>query len=392
MSADLYDLATRLRAAHHGAVVHRSTHATALVPFHPVALTTTRNSDGSITLAATSDGQHAEGTDADALAALDTLCVDLTEAHRTLVIATRTDLRALADLAHRHGRSTSALGHQRVASVLAWWVQRADHPGTGAVLVVVDALRDRYTLPTGPEAERHLATWCTALAVPTTGPAALLDLATLATSGTALQGLGEAREADHRSWAYHRDRMLAGRPWATRDSRREAALGLTARCHAAELHDSNRLRDPLVAAREAFTGNVVTGHVTHADRHTLTIVTSRPISRLRVDGEVTGWVGTALDADATTTRLTRGRLSAATIDTTGTLTLTIADVLTRPSPLTVGTPITVLARPADPRQQSNGRRNLADRYRPRTNWLANGTAPDPRRRDVPLDVVIAAAD
>ena len=36
--------------------------------------------------------------------------------------------------------------------MIAWWVQRPDHPGTGAVLVVVGALRDRY-LGTSPATE-----------------------------------------------------------------------------------------------------------------------------------------------------------------------------------------------------------------------------------------------
>ena len=74
------------------------------------------------------------------------------------------------------------------------------------------------------------------------------------------------------------------------------------------------------------------------------------------------------------------------------LVVTITDVVVRPSPTHVGQRVTLRPRSVDPRQQRSGRQELHRRYAARRSWLSGGSAPAPRRRDVPLDVVVAAAE
>jgi hypothetical protein len=54
--------------------------------------------------------------------------------------------------------------------------------------------------------------------------------------------------------------------------------------------------------------------------------------------------------------------------------------------------VTLRPRAVDPRQQRSNRQELHRRYAARRSWLSGGAPPTPRRRDVPLDVVIAAAE
>ena len=46
----------------------------------------------------------------------------------------------------------------------------------------------------------------------------------------------------------------------------------------------------------------------------------------------------------------------------------------------------------DPNMQANARRLAAAGYRRGTNWIAGRGNPVPRRGDVPLDVIVAAAE
>ena len=72
--------------------------------------------------------------------------------------------------------------------------------------------------------------------------------------------------------------------------------------------------------------------------------------------------------------------------------VTITDAVVRPGPARIGQRVTLRPRSVDPRQQRSGRQELHRRYAARRSWLSGGSAPAPRRRDVPLDVVIAAAE
>lgn len=388
MSIELFDLASRLRAATTGRPLPRSTYAPALPPTDAIAVTATGTHDALLVHAAT-DTDEATGFGEGALAALSALGVTPSGTHRTLVVPDRRTLTVLTAAARQAPDQTTA-------AVVGWWQQRAEHPGTGAVICLPDACRQRWTLGTAPTAERHLSTWRTWLGISEDGPHTLLTLARLVTDGHTLPGLLAAHEADSRSWAYHCQRVAAGWDWRTPDNRSEAALGLTTRTHAAELYDSLRLGDPLVAERESWTGTVITGTVIATpERGVVHVQAQGLLCRLRADTAIQGWAGRPVDIPGptgTTTRISSGRLAEVTMTPDHRLILTLVDAVIRPGRLQIGDTVTLRPRTVDPRQQSNGRALMRDRYRTTRNWLAGGTAPAVRRREVPLDVVVSAAE
>ncbi|WP_299040004.1 hypothetical protein [uncultured Pseudokineococcus sp.] len=403
MSVELHDLAARLRAATAGHPTPRTTYAHVLPPLAPL-LVSTRTDGQHLHLAASTGDQHAQGADRDALSALATLGAGTgagPDQHpRTLVVATREDLRALLALADTHAR-TGALAP--VGATLDWWGQRAEHPTSRATLVLTDALRGRYAAAHSPDLDGDLDAWARAFHLPDTAPGtrarlAVLDaLARLATTGIPLPGLDEAAQADTRSWDWRTEQTAAGRPWHLPDDRRAAALGLATRSHAREHHDALRRADPRVAAREALTGTVVAATITDLDAATMTVRAHQPLSRLRTGHDVTGWLGlpedVATDA-AAANRIASATITATTIDPSGDLHITLSSPRLRQedNALRVGASITLAPSPPDPRAQANARTNMRTRYTRTDNWLATGARPTARRRDVPLDVVVAAAE
>ena len=184
----------------------------------------------------------------------------------------------------------------------------------------------------------------------------------------------------------------APRDWRLRDSRREAALGLASRCDAVELYESLRLGDPLVAARESFAGGVVTGIITTLGSRSVEVALDHLTCRLREQTAIEGFAGRPRDLPPalSSAPLLRGRVAATRVTTNGQLALSIADVIARSAH--VGQRVALRPRSVDPRQQRSGRQELHRRYAARRWWLSGGAPPAPRRREVPLDVVIAAAE
>ena len=178
------------------------------------------------------------------------------------MVADRDTLSHLLELAYAVDPESE---HADAAAVVGWWAQRADHPGTGAVLDVVSACAARWVLGVPPVQERDIAVWRQWLGVVDRGPQGLLDMAGLISSAATCRAW--------RQWPKMiappgtRSPLASPIPtlrwdWRRRDSRREAALGLASRCDAVELYESLRLGDPLVATRESFAGTVVTGTIT----------------------------------------------------------------------------------------------------------------------------------
>jgi hypothetical protein len=389
MSVEAFDLAQRLHAAATGAASTRCRYAPVLPPTDPVAITLTGSGTAALLRVTTASGTST-GHGHQALDALADVGVGLGLSHRTLVVADRSTLVALSALARvsaRAGISTEQ------AAVIGWWEQRADHPGTGAVLIVTEAARLRWCLGVVPERERDVSTWRAWLGVADPGPSGLRDLALLVSGGHTLPQLLEMHAADTRSWEYHRKRGQAGHPWQQPDSRIEAALGLATRSDAAELYESLRLADPLVALRESFTGTVVTGTVTAIERHRVELHADRMLCRLRPEAQVQGWKGRVQEVPKDV-RLSSGRVDTVTVSPDRQLVITVRDTILRPGPaaLKVGDLLTLRPRAVDPRQQTRGRTRTRSQYLRTGNWLARTTAPTARRRDVPLDVAISAAD
>ena len=389
MSVWLFDLGQRLRAATLGHPVARSAFAPILPPSSPVAV----NLSGSLVHAA--DGaRSARAGGAGALAALAELGVSAGAEPRTLVIADREALSQLEELARATDPTADCA---QAAAVVGWWAQRADHPGTGAVLTLTAACSARWVLGVPPAAERHLAVWRHWLGVTDPGPAGLLQLAMAVAAGQTLPGLEACAEDDRRSWeafaARIADASLAW-DWRRRDSRREAALGLASRSDAAELYESLRLGDPLVATREWFSGRVVSGLVTSVSARTVEVTLDHLACRLRESSLVEGFSGYPRDLPpaGASGAVLRGRVAGTRVTADEQLVITIGDAVVRSGPARIGQRLSLRPQSVDPRQQRSGRQELHRRYAARRSWLSGGSAPAPRRRDVPLEVAIAAAE
>jgi hypothetical protein len=393
VSVALVDLGQRLRAATLGRPVPRGHFAPVLPPVDPIAVTLTGTGDHALLRA--SDGRRLTPAGGPgALAALAELGLGLGPEPRTLVVPDRDTLGRLVELARPTAPGDPTA---QVAAVVGWWEQRADHPGTGAVLDLTTACAARWVLGVPPADEKQLAVWRRWLGVADAGPGGLLALAGAVAAGPTLPGLEACREQDHASWDYFVGRLSdTARPWdwRSRDNRREAALGLATRCDAAELYASLRLADPLVATREAFGGTVTSGLVTAVpaeDR--LEVMLDRLACRLRPDTEVEGYPGQPRAVPATAgPPWLRGRVADSRVTTDERLVLGLREVRARSSPPPRrGQRLTLRPRAVDPRQQQSNRQELHRRYAARRSWLSGGAPPTPRRRDVPLDVVIAAA-
>lgn len=269
MSVEYFDLGQRLHAASTGRPTPRSCYAPCAVPVEPVAVTVSRATGGELVVHAATAEATATARGDLALTALAQVDVSLSDTVRTVIVPDRPTLAVLASAA-RQSVPGSASAEQAAAAV-AWWDQRADHPGSGAVLSLARTCALRWALGTLPSAEREIGSWLSWLAVPGNGPEALLALAELVSAGPTLPGLDVARDAQS-------------------------------------------------------------------------------------------------------------------------LRLVIEDAMVRAGALVVGNLVTLRATPVNPNQQKHGRRNLRVRYTSGGNWLGTGAPPVIRRRDVPLDIVIAAAD
>ena len=307
----------------------------------------------------------------------------MTQPRRTLIVGTRRDLTTLAALAQSH-RTADA------SPVIGWWDERADFPGTDAVHIVTDAARLRWALGVHPDLERDPATWAHWLHVDSTGPTALLDLARLTASGHTLPDLLHASVLDTASWERYTKRLTAGRPWFLPDTRPDAALGLIARSHAAEWYESIRLADPLVALAASHDGTLVPGTIATRGTESIVIDADRPLSRLRTDSKVSLWIGEPLGSR--TPDYYDGIVAGATIDQDARLTLTVTGLPKRATALTPGVRVTVRPARVDPHMQARARGLAALGYRRGANWIAGRGTPVTRRGNVPLDVIVAAAE
>jgi hypothetical protein len=391
MSVALFDLGQRLRSATLGCAVARASFAPVLPPVDPIAVMVTGS--GEHCLVQATDGPRLEiASGPMALTALTDLDVTPGADPRTLVVTNRDALTRLHELAYATDPTSVNTG---AAAVVNWWAQRADHPGTGAVLDLVTACSARWTLGVPPAHEREFVVWRQWLGVADRGPRGLLDLARRVSTEPSLAGLNAVVEDDRASWDLFVARLAdatSNLDWRRRDSRREAALGLASRCDATELYSSLRLGDPLVATRESFAGSVVCGVVSAVAARVVEVTADQLACRLREQAAIEGFPGRPMDLPPalTSSPVLRGNVAATRVDGTGRLVITIDSSTVRPT--SVGQRLTLRPRSVDPRQQRGGRQELHRRYATRGSWLSGGAVPTPRRREVPLDVVVAAAE
>lgn len=166
-----------------------------------------------------------------------------------------------------------------------------------------------------------------------------------------------------------------------------AALGLRSLCDATDLHAAALLGDPLHRRAAVHSGHVTVGTSTAVEgkRKCLTLTSDRLDSRLRAGEAVQGRVGGPLSNEPVFTGTVResevegGRLAV------------LIDGVTGAGPK-AGETVSVHQAPPNAHAQRRGRGSIGRLYATRRSWLATGRAPQPTRRDVPLDVLVAAAD
>ena len=186
VSVTLFDLGQRLRAATLGHPVARAAFAPVLPPIAPIAVMISGSGDNAL-VQATDGARFAVASGPTALSALTDLDVSPGADPRTLVVADRDQLARLHELAYTTEPAAACAG---AAAVVGWWAQRADHPGTGAVLDLVTACSARWTLGVPPVHERELGVWRQWLGVADRSPRGLLELARLVSREPTLPGPG----------------------------------------------------------------------------------------------------------------------------------------------------------------------------------------------------------
>jgi hypothetical protein len=386
VTAAWYDLGLRLHAASTGRPASRLAHAPVPLISNPVAVRARQRGE-SVQVTAAAPGTAARtAAGHDALALLHDLGVRITAgAWRTLVTDDAATLPALAGLAATASRD----GDQAdTAAHIAWWADRADFPGSSAVVPLVAGCRARWVTGAPPDAETRAATWRAWLGVPDESCAGMLAVLALLHAGEPLKLLDRIERDDAASWGRARQAHADHWDWRQPDSPARAAIGLQARCDTAELYAAALLSDPLYRRRAVHTGHVVTGTIRliPARRAALDLTCDRLDSRLRAGTEITGWAGGPQDASP---QVFSGQVSGAAV-TAGALVLTITDA-GRNMPAS-GARVTVHAAGPTDHAFTSGRHRLIDLYGRRTSWLTTGRRPAVARRDVPLEVIVAAAD
>lgn len=174
MTAALFDLGIRLRAADTGRVQPRL----AQTPWFPVGDPVAVLVQGRRVTVHPAGGapRHADGHDGIAL---------LTEAYErlvnspadapprwpTLIVRSSADLDALHRLARQVPFDHPA---RPVGALVDWWSQRSEHPGNNAVVTAIEHCRTRWATGQPPEDENDLSTWLRWLGIDAPGPTSAL--------------------------------------------------------------------------------------------------------------------------------------------------------------------------------------------------------------------------
>lgn len=397
MSAALFDLALRVRAHDLRRPVPRLLHNPAPARETTVAVIARRQGARVMVSAVGQDGRTHSGSGAAGLAALARAAGcdggDLNAAP-TAVIDTPATLRVLAALAVVHADPAGG-GEPDVwagSALAGWWVERAAHPGTTAVADVLAVSRQRYMLGVVPGAD-SAPLWRQALGVPA-GLAGLHHWHQVVTGGPLLAGLESIRADDDWLLGVHQEALAEQRSWDRPESLGVAAARLASRCDAADLYEAALLGDPLWRARGVHTGFVCHGQVVVGageQAHRVVVESPRLDTRLRAGAAVVGWPGDPMSAAADPACRFSGEVVATAV-TDGALRVSIGGVRRTGYRPAAGETVTVIPTPPSPAMIRSRRTVVARLYKRRFSWLSQGAAPVAARREVPLAVLIAAAD
>jgi hypothetical protein len=241
-----FDLAQRLYAAETGRPVARLAHTTFTPSASALAVRATVRG-GSVSVSAAAFGGREETACDEAGVALlarlggtlaaDTPAMSLTDDSGTIA--------ALVGLArtHAHHSDPNISGS---AAMVGWWADRADHPGTSAVVNLPAASSARYVLGVVPEAQRSARVWRTWFQITDESVAGMHEWARAIGSGPLLPLLAAIGEDDAYSFSGAQSAMVDGHDWSRPDNTASAAMGLRSRCDAADVMSSALLDDPMI--------------------------------------------------------------------------------------------------------------------------------------------------
>ena len=390
MTVEFYDLAQRLHAAQHHAPV--LTCAGSLFVLSPSAIYCAAHTDAkgaaTVTVGGGLAGRPVTGGGVRVLRALAAAGarMDPTGQPVQVVIPDAASLAVLAGIARTH--ATHPDDAVRAASAgVGWWVDRAGYPGSGAVVNLLAHSRQRYITGAVPSVERHASHWRQVFGV-RDGIGGLAVWAAKIGRGELLAALSVVHEDD--AWTYQAaaQRFGKGWDWTRPEPPPVAAMGLRMRCDTADVWEAALLSDRLYRHRAVHTGHVTGGETTVATRAFFTIKCGRLDSRLRVGADVVGWVGGVDSYDRAT--LFYGHIHSSHAKG-GALMLTVAGipVAQRPNPSDW---VTLMPAPPNQRTVRMGRSKYRRLLFRGDSWIASGKTPGVRRRDVPLDVLCAAAE
>ncbi|SII85574.1 hypothetical protein [Mycobacteroides abscessus] len=397
MSAALFDLALRTRAAQRGGAVPRLLHNPCPVRAVQVAVCARRVGRVVRVEAVGPSGRRETGSGPAGLSAL-ARAAGVADGNLgdgpTAIIDGHATLCALDALACSYADPGRSAGIDVAAgSALAWWwVERAAHPGTTAVCDVLAASRQRYVLGVPAGADTALL-WRKTFGVPS-GVAGMLDWQRAIGSGAMLEGLTMQRQDDDWLLGQYQKALTEHRSWDRGESLHLAAVRLASRCDAADLYAAALLGDPLWRARGVHTGHVCHGQVivgAGSPGNRVVVQASRLDTRLRAGNDVLGWPGNPMAAMPGQSARFGGEVVATAVRG-GALTVTVAGLRRGGYRPAAGETLTIIAAPPNVSTILSRRAVVSRLYKRRFSWLSQGVTPAPVRRPVPLAVLIAAAE
>ncbi len=278
------------------------------------------------------------------------------------------------------------------SALAGWWVERAAHPGSSAVADVLAISRQRFMVGTVP-GQDSAAVWRRIFGAQD-GVAGLLRWHGGVTCGPVLPGLDMLRDDDDWLLERYQEAVKEGRSWDVPETLGLAAMRLRSRCDAADIYDAALLSDPLWRARGVHTGHVCTGRVVvgaGSAGNRVTVAAGRLDTRLRSGSAVIGWVGEPASARPGAEARFSGEVVTTEVES-GVLHVTIGGLKRADYRPAACETVTVLPAPPSESTIRSNRVVVSRLYRQKYSWLSQGSTPVAVRRDVPLAVIIAAAD
>ena len=392
MNVANYDAAQRILSYLMRRPVRRLQHSVLPDADRRVAVEVVCGRDGQITVrVADGEGTVRQGVDADAAAVVGGVVVGEAglEVPVTALVSSGATIRALGMLAQRYATDNRD-AVRRGAAVAGWWCERAAHPGSLAVvnMCVVSAATFMVGVVPGDESA---ALWRQWLGVSDQSLAGMHQWWDRLDCGPRLGGVESVWSDDRWLWQHLLGAVREGRGWQTAESLSLAAIRLRSRCDAADLWEAALLNDAWWRRRAVCAGVVGCGTVDVAGVQAgrIEVLTDQLDLRMKVGAAVQGWIGEVTDTG-------RDRWSGEVVATStedDRLRITIAGMSRRTKVKPVaGQRVTIGPQPPNPSVQFSGRRAVRGLYRARSSWIGHGVSPTVQRREVPLDVMVAAAD